>query len=268
MPSGMAFASVMVQSAIAQSLVVPSRCIRHRSADLTSGVFCWRKLNMTQWGMKFRQQQKQWLVCVVMHQLRPQVVLSVDQNFIPLIMTPQSWTLLIWLLSLFNNMWGWIIGRMCLLLGVCKSWKDATNQYRLKIGVELMEGGDGRKLNVSEFLSYLDQEKFQLAKTIYVPCGKADKLLYCDVKAKCPRMRLLIHRQCLMMNGNTKFVVEGQSNHPCYRMYKHDCPYIDGINVWIRWLWDRKYKLVLERQFGTDNTLCKRMRTKTTFYRC
>jgi hypothetical protein len=48
MPSGMAFASVMVQSAIAQSLVVPSRCIRHKSADLTSDVFCWQKLNMTQ----------------------------------------------------------------------------------------------------------------------------------------------------------------------------------------------------------------------------
>jgi hypothetical protein len=48
MPSGMAFGSVMVQSAIAQSLVMASHCIRHRSADLTSGVFCWQKLNMTQ----------------------------------------------------------------------------------------------------------------------------------------------------------------------------------------------------------------------------
>jgi hypothetical protein len=76
---------------------------------------------------------------------------------------------------------------------VCKSWKDATDKYRLKIVVELMEGGDGRKLNVSGCLSYLDQEKFRLAKTIYVPCGKADKLFYCDVKAKCPRMILLIH---------------------------------------------------------------------------
>ena len=98
MPSGMAFASVMVQSAIAQSLVVPCRCIRHRSADITSGVFRWRKLNLTQQWRKFwqhRQQQKQSLVCVVMHQLRPQVVLSADKNFIPSVMTPPSWTLLI-----------------------------------------------------------------------------------------------------------------------------------------------------------------------------
>ncbi len=100
-------------------------------------------------------------------------------------------------------------------VSVCKSWKDATDQYRLKIGVELMEGGDGRKLNVSGIFSYLDQEKFWLAEMIYVPCGKADN----DVKAKCPRMRLLIPWQWLMMNGNTEFVVEGQSNHPCYCMY-------------------------------------------------
>jgi hypothetical protein len=118
-------------------------------------------------------------------------------------------------------------------VSVCKSWKDATDKYHLKTGVELMEGGDGRKLNVSGFLSYLDQENFRLAKPIHVPCGKADTLFYCDVKAKCPRMRLLIHRQWLMMNGNTEFVVEGQSNHPCYRMYKHDHPYIDGVNAWI-----------------------------------
>ena len=78
---------------------------------------------------------------------------------------------------------------------VCKSWKDATDKYCLKIGVEPMEGGDGRKLNVSGILSYLDQEKFRLAETIYVPCTKARKLFYCEVKAKCPRMRLLIHQK-------------------------------------------------------------------------
>jgi hypothetical protein len=49
-----------------------------------------------------------------------------------------------------------------------------------------MEGGGGRKLIVPRFLSYLDQEKFRLAETIYVPCAKADKLLCCDVKVKCP----------------------------------------------------------------------------------
>ncbi len=117
-------------------------------------------------------------------------------------------------------------------VGVCKSWIDATKKYTLKIGVEPMEGGGG-KLNVIGFLSYLDQEKFRLAETIYIPCAKAEKLFYCDVKAKRPRMRELIHRQWLMMNGNTEFVEEGQSHHPCYCMYKHDHSNIDGVNAWI-----------------------------------
>ncbi len=62
-------------------------------------------------------------------------------------------------------------------------------------------------------------------------------------------MRELIQGQWLMMNGNTELVEEGQSHHPCYRMYKHDHSNIDGVNSWIRWCWERKYKLVLETQF-------------------
>jgi hypothetical protein len=111
-----------------------------------------------------------------------------------------------------------------------------------------MEGGGGRKLNVTRFLSYLDQEKFSLAETMYVPCAKTAKLFYYDVKAKCPRMRELIHGQWLMMNGNTEFVEEGQIHHPCYRMNKHDNSNIDGVIAWIQWFWDREYKLVLETQ--------------------
>jgi hypothetical protein len=48
MPSGMMFVSVTMQSAIAQSLVAAIRCFRHGRADLTSGVFRWCKLNLTQ----------------------------------------------------------------------------------------------------------------------------------------------------------------------------------------------------------------------------
>ena len=81
-------------------------------------------------------------------------------------------------------------------------------------------------------------------------------------------MREIIHGQWLMMNGNTEFVEEGQSHHPCYRMYKHDHSNIDEVNAWIRWFWDRKYKLVLETQFVQGTTMCKQQRTKTAFYRC
>ncbi len=68
-------------------------------------------------------------------------------------------------------------------VSVCKSWKDATDQYRLKIGVEQMEGGDGKKLNVAIWirrsLGGLRQFMFH-----------AEKLKSYSVKAKCPSMRL------------------------------------------------------------------------------
>jgi len=63
------------------------------------------------------------------------------------------------------NNWENVIAFAC----VCKSWKESTETYRLKIGVEPMEGGVERKLNVAGFLSYLDHEKLRLAETIYVP---------------------------------------------------------------------------------------------------
>ncbi len=45
---------------------------------------------------------------------------------------------------------------MIAFAGVCKSWKESTETYHLKIGVEPMEGGGERKLNVAGFLSYLE----------------------------------------------------------------------------------------------------------------
>lgn len=64
------------------------------------------------------------------------------------------------------------------------------------IGVASMEGGSKRKLNVTGlFLSYLEEQvKFRSAERIYVPCRlKTDKLLYSDVRQRCPQMTALIH---------------------------------------------------------------------------
>jgi hypothetical protein len=56
-------------------------------------------------------------------------------------------------------------------------------------------GFSDRKLNIDEFLSYLaEDDRFRSATTIYVLCGKAERLLYRDVKARCPAMTKLIHR--------------------------------------------------------------------------
>jgi hypothetical protein len=81
-----------------------------------------------------------------------------------------------------------------------------------------------------------------------------------------PRMRDLIHDKWLMMTGITEFLEEGQSRHPSYRMYKHDHPFFDGVNAWVRWFWDRKYKLVMESQFVLDNNTRQRSRIQTIFY--
>ena len=62
---------------------------------------------------------------------------------------------------------------------VCKSWRIAAQGQLAMIGVAPMEGGSKRKLNVTGFLSYLEEQvKFRSAERIYVPCGlKTDKLL-------------------------------------------------------------------------------------------
>jgi hypothetical protein len=72
------------------------------------------------------------------------------------------------------NNWEYVLA----FVSVYKSWKDASNKYRLKIGVKPIEGGDERKGNFTGFLSYLDQDKLRLAERIDVPCTKAEKLFY------------------------------------------------------------------------------------------
>ena len=80
MPSGMVFASIMVQSTpIAQSLNVASRCFRQGSAGFTSDA-CWWHLQLIRWRGTFQLQQMQWLVCTMRELLQPQVVLLVNKN--------------------------------------------------------------------------------------------------------------------------------------------------------------------------------------------
>ncbi len=110
------------------------------------------------------------------------------------------------------------------IAGVCTSWRAASLDYlkwiKSKIGLMPTQGFCERKLNVSGFLIYLEQDdRFWSVTTIYVPCGKAERLYHRDVKAICPAMIKLIHRTWLMMNGNLEYVLEGQGRHPCYRVY-------------------------------------------------
>ena len=154
---------------------------------------------------------------------------------------------------------------------VCKSWRIAAEPHLAMIGVAPMEGGSKRKLNVTGFLSYLEEQvKFRSAEQIYVPCGlKTDKLLYSDVRLRCPQMTALIHDKWIKIDGNTEYVLEGQSRHACYRMYKHDTPNIPGVNAYIKYQWDKtmKVQLVSEGQFVTIFTSQRRNRIQTHFLR-
>ena len=127
------------------------------------------------------------------------------------------------------------------ILGVCQSWREAYIDYlnwiKPKIGLMPIWGFSKRKLNVYGFLSYLaeDDRRFRSATTIYVPCGKgkAERLLYRDVKARCPAMTKLIHRSWLMVNGDVEYVREGQGRHKCYCVFK-------GETAWIKYVGMRK----------------------------
>ena len=156
------------------------------------------------------------------------------------------------------------------LAAVCKSWRKATEPHLAMIGIAPMEGGRQRKLNVTGFLSYLDQVKFRFAERIYVPCGlKTDKLYYSEVKLKCPQMTALIHDKWIKTDGNMEYVMEGQSRHACYRMYKHDTLNIPGVNAYIKYEWDKtmKVQLVSEGQFVQLFTNRRRNRIQTSFLR-
>ena len=154
---------------------------------------------------------------------------------------------------------------------VCKSWRIAAEPHVAMIGIAPMEGGRQRKLNVTRFLSYLDEQvKFRFAERIYVPCGlKTDKLFYNEVRLKCPQMTALIHDKWIKTDGNMEYVLEGVSRHACYRMYKHDTPNIPGVNAYIKYQWDKtmKVQLVSEGQFVQLFTNCRRNRIQTSFLR-
>jgi hypothetical protein len=49
-----------------------------------------------------------------------------------------------------------------------------------------------------------------------------------------------------MINGSMEEIQEGVRWHPPYRVYRHDMPFTEGTNVWVKFDWDKKCKLVWE----------------------
>jgi hypothetical protein len=53
----------------------------------------------------------------------------------------------------------------------------------------------------------------------------------------------------------------------CYRVYRHDMPFAEGANVWVKFEWDKKFKLVSESLFVAPAFLQKRNWIRTSFLR-
>ncbi len=150
---------------------------------------------------------------------------------------------------------------------VCRSWQQSCSPYLSQIGIAPMDGGEDRKINVPAFLSYLESDKFYHAQCIYIPCGKTKGLYLDDIRTVCPNVLTIIHSKWLMINGRVEEVMEGTARHQCYRVYRHDKEFTEGVNVWVKWIWDNKYQLVAESQFVTPSSNPRRSRMRTSFLR-
>ena len=150
---------------------------------------------------------------------------------------------------------------------VCKSWRRIASPQLSHIGLVPMNGGADRKLNVPDFLAYLTRPVFQNAECIYILCKKADRLYVNDIRQVCPSVRRIFHDKWLMITGIEEVVAEGSGCHNLYRVYKHDHEYTDGVNVWVRYVWDNTYNLVLESSFVRFDEPTRGSRRTTAFLR-
>jgi hypothetical protein len=131
-----------------------------------------------------------------------------------------------------------------------------------------MVGGEDCQINVAAFLQCLTLDKFRHTLCLFIPCGRADRLLYVkQIKAFCPSVQTIVHSKWLMMNEYFEEIQEGPSHFQVHRMYRHDKEFIPGTNVWIRWCWDGKYELVSKSKFVRPTFLPSCARVRTDFLR-
>jgi hypothetical protein len=55
---------------------------------------------------------------------------------------------------------------------VCKSWRHSSLPHLYNIGKVPMDGGAEHRLNVAEFLRFLQSEHFRNVQCMFVPCGR------------------------------------------------------------------------------------------------
>jgi hypothetical protein len=132
---------------------------------------------------------------------------------------------------------------------VCKFWRHSSLPHLSNIGKVRMNGGAERRLNVTAFLRFLQFKHFRNVQCIFILCRKTKGLFVNDIKQACPSVQTIVHSKWLMINGAMVEKQEGEERHHCYRGYRHDMPFTEGTNVWVKFNWDKKCKLVLESLF-------------------
>jgi hypothetical protein len=132
---------------------------------------------------------------------------------------------------------------------VCKFWRHSSLPHLSNIEKVPIDGGAECRLNVGAFLRCLQSKHFRNVQCIFFPCGKTKRLFMNDIKQACPSVQTIVHSKWLMVNGTIEEIQEGEGWHQCYRVYRHDMPFTEGMKVWVKFNWDKKCKLVSESLF-------------------
>jgi hypothetical protein len=112
-----------------------------------------------------------------------------------------------------------------------------------------MDGGAEHRLNVGAFLRFLQSAHFRNVQCIFILCRKTKGLFGNDIKQACPSVQTIFHSEWLMINWTMEEIQEGEGWHHCYRVYRHDMLFTESTNIWVKFNWDKKCKLVLESLF-------------------
>jgi hypothetical protein len=70
-----------------------------------------------------------------------------------------------------------------------------------------------------------------------------------------------------MINGVMEEIQEGEGWHQCYQVYQHDMPFTEGMDVWVKFTWDKKCKHVSESLFVAPAFLQQQVQIRTAFLR-
>jgi hypothetical protein len=83
----------------------------------------------------------------------------------------------------------------------------------------------------------------------------------------CLSIQTIVNSKWLMINGTMEKIQEGEGWHHCYRVYRHDMPFTEGMNVWVKFNLDKKCKLISDSLLVEPAFLQQWVRIRTSLLR-